>query len=474
MKNKKLLTLIISVAVVVVFSLITCLVVFLPNKTKADDEVNVNQNATTVAGADYASAEEDTGASTASSKEKGGVVYLGVGATYTMVGGTMKDHKNRYGGAVYVSDGAVFTMTGGLITNCKSEYGGAIYVASGGTCIILGGEIVGNKSESAAIFVEEGGCLEVKNSTIIHDNYYANYSSKINYYVDGVFVASETIDDKLFDVTKAPLSYDDCCGYFLDSNLTEPIEDGESLTVSTKTINVKTSTYNEGAGVREYNVYTKTATTSKLDFTKENAENYSVRAKNNVDNGEIVIPKTYQSVNVTKIEDLAFMQTDVESVVMPTTIKYIGEEAFFDSELLMISIQSNVSYIGDGVFASCDWLARINVSKNNSVYDSRNNSNAIIETGTNKLIAACKKTVIPQSVTIIGSFAYSHFSGVEEVTIPSHVETIQEEAFYCSELEGVTLENGINTIENYAFSNCANLKSLNIPESVTHIGEGIT
>lgn len=46
------------------------------------------------------------------------------------------------------------------------------------------------------------------------------------------------------------------------------------------------------------------------------------------------------------------------------------------------------------------------VAEGNPVYDSRNNCNAIIETATNKLVSGCKNTVIPSSVTSIGSGAF--------------------------------------------------------------------
>ena len=51
----------------------------------------------------------------------------------------------------------------------------------------------------------------------------------------------------------------------------------------------------------------------------------------------------------------------------------------------------------------------------NPVYDSRNNCNAIIETATNTLHSGCKTTIIPNSVTSIGAWAFMYCSGLKDV-----------------------------------------------------------
>jgi hypothetical protein len=65
-----------------------------------------------------------------------------------------------------------------------------------------------------------------------------------------------------------------------------------------------------------------------------------------------------------------------------------------------------VTSIGDMAFPDCTGLNSITVEKGNTKYDSRDNCNAIIETNTNKLIAGCKNTTIPNSVTSIGERAF--------------------------------------------------------------------
>ena len=69
------------------------------------------------------------------------------------------------------------------------------------------------------------------------------------------------------------------------------------------------------------------------------------------------------------------------------------------------------------------------VDEGNSVYDSRNNCNAIIETSTTTLILGCTTTNIPNSVESIGESAFSGCSGLTSVTIPNSVTSIGDRAF---------------------------------------------
>jgi hypothetical protein len=136
------------------------------------------------------------------------------------------------------------------------------------------------------------------------------------------------------------------------------------------------------------------------------------------------------------------------SITIPNSVTTIGNYAFASCRsLASITIPKSVTSIGERPFGGCDGLFFISVEEGNSVYDSRNNCNGIIETESNTLIVACKNTLIPNSVTTIGNYAFNGF-----------------------ELTSVTIPNSVTTIGNYAF--CCGLTSVTIPNSVTSIGEG--
>ena len=183
-----------------------------------------------------------------------------------------------------------------------------------------------------------------------------------------------------------------------------------------------------------------------------------------------------------------------------------------------ITIPSTVKYIQGTPFSECWYRSSIVVESGNTIYDSRENCNAIIETATNTLILGCQNTIIPNTVTSIGDAAFYGCLSITSITIPRSVTSIGDYAFiYCSSLTSITIPESVITIGGYAFegtpwynskedgviyigkvlynykgempantsldiiegtlsisdnafSNCNNLTSIYIPNSVTSIG----
>jgi hypothetical protein len=176
---------------------------------------------------------------------------------------------------------------------------------------------------------------------------------------------------------------------------------------------------------------------------------------------------------VTEIGYNAFYAcTSLVSISLPNTLTFIDEFAFEDcTSLTSITIPSSVNHIEGNPFKGCPALASIIVEADNTVYDSRNDCNAIIETASNTLQAGCKNTVIPSTVTSIGYTAFEECISLASITIPSSVTSIGQYAFYgCTSLASISLSNGLTTIYSSAFYGCSSLTSITIPSSVTSIG----
>lgn len=177
--------------------------------------------------------------------------------------------------------------------------------------------------------------------------------------------------------------------------------------------------------------------------------------------------------SVTNIGSSAFWGCNsISSLTIPNSVKSIGDCAFYScSALSSITIPNSVTTIGKYAFANCDSLISIIVEEGNSVYDSRDNCNAIIETATNTLIIGCQSTTIPNSVMIIGYSAFQYCKNLVSIAIPDSVTSIQDDAFQdCSSLSFVTIGNSVTMIGNMAFRDCSSLTSITIPNSVTWIG----
>ena len=84
--------------------------------------------------------------------------------------------------------------------------------------------------------------------------------------------------------------------------------------------------------------------------------------------------------------------------------------------------------------------------------------------------SSIKSVVIEDGVTSIDDYAFSNCSKLTSVTIGNGVTNIGGSAFSgCSSLTSITIPDSVTSIGSGAFSNCSSLTSVTIPDSVTSI-----
>lgn len=80
------------------------------------------------------------------------------------------------------------------------------------------------------------------------------------------------------------------------------------------------------------------------------------------------------------------------------------------------------------------------------------------------------KIVLPETVEIIGKFAFCHCEGLSSINIPKAVKMIEDDTFYsCKSLISVNMPNGVKSIGEHAFFECEKLSEIDIPLSVKEI-----
>ena len=165
----------------------------------------------------------------------------------------------------------------------------------------------------------------------------------------------------------------------------------------------------------------------------------------------------------------------LERITIPNGVTEIGAGAFqYCKALKEIILPKSLKSISEiDVFENCESIESIKIDKDNPVYDSRNNCNAIIQTKDSFLIKGCCNTVIPHDIKYIGFRAFAYCKGLKSITIPNNIKKIGGGTFHlCKNLTDITLSDSLQFVSAGMFWGCEKLRNINIPNSVKIIYKG--
>ena len=177
--------------------------------------------------------------------------------------------------------------------------------------------------------------------------------------------------------------------------------------------------------------------------------------------------------SITTIGESAFEGSFLPfSFVIPNNVIKIGSYAFWDCSLSSITIPSSVTDIDLCAFQGSS-PSRISVDEQNKYYSSDAFS-VLLNKDKTELIycteAYSGAYTIPDSVTVIGAYAFFDCYNLTNIVIPNSVTLIGENAFAeCGSLTSVVIPNSVTTLGWYAFAGCSSLTSIVIPGSVPSV-----
>lgn len=176
----------------------------------------------------------------------------------------------------------------------------------------------------------------------------------------------------------------------------------------------------------------------------------------NSDSGYDEFKSKFKSINVSKdnknfcsVDGVMFNKDKTELLYYPcgkddttytvaNTVEKLGKVSFASNKLESIKLPDNLKYIGESAFQ----------------------------------YSGIKSISLPDSVEYLGKYAFNR-SVLESVEIPTKIINIEEGCFeYCYQLKNVLFKGNIENINDYAFNSCESLAVIDIPDSVTHIGDG--
>lgn len=197
------------------------------------------------------------------------------------------------------------------------------------------------------------------------------------------------------------------------------------------------------------------------------------------DGFKFVLDEEKDVYKISEIYEEGLSHVEIPSTFCNKPVEEISAKAFFNttfnSSIKSVFIPASIKVIGSGAFAHCPNLESFVVDEENPHYKSINGNLYDINGTTLIHYAIGKKDEsfdIPDSVNTIGDFAFAGCENLKTITMSNRVKYIKEAAFAsCEHLQDLTLSSLLQSIGKGAFSSCSTFKEIILPNDLKEIGE---
>jgi len=158
-------------------------------------------------------------------------------------------------------------------------------------------------------------------------------------------------------------------------------------------------------------------------------------------------------------------KTNLQEIALPRNIQTFtpstyNSGAFYGCEnLTRVTFPEGLTAIGQNCFRNCAKLESIELPSSVRTLD-------IYAFYGCKLLTS---VVIPEGVEAIPRFLFDSCTALTDVTLPSTLKSIGAEAFEATGLEEITIPESVTTIESSVFKNCKSLERIQFPDALTAI-----
>ena len=143
-------------------------------------------------------------------------------------------------------------------------------------------------------------------------------------------------------------------------------------------------------------------------------------------------PELQYFTGLTEISDSAFANSSIKSVILPQTVKKIGEAAFYACYYMKsIKLPDGLTTISTAAFNACTGLATLE---------------------------------LPETAVNLESRCFYYCTKLQSINLPKGLKTIPAHMLrYCTSLDSIAIPASVESVGTYAFSNCSSLRAVRMP-----------